>query len=905
MIPNEIIISKPRNINEWSLDPGQIRQQPNSEFRGKQNEYGGIYPHVYVRNISKKNTHISCTIQKKIAEKRKLRRNWQQQRTEENKRKFNRAIKELRDLIQIEQNQGIQEYLENLTSTEATDYSLWKATKKLRRSQQHNPPIKTSENNWARSNKEKADIFSKHLKNVFKPFQSQLHKDDENKITSFLDSPFQMDLPHEKLTVKKVKHTIMREINIKKAPGYDLITGLTLSCERSGTTIIKPRFLIIGRMLYGSMNHRLYCFLQIYGGFMYGKPQKKPTIRTTRFLHSSIIERTIGQPKNVNEKYSSRICKGIVQQLKKYCENSTLHGLRYVGDSHLTIGERIFWFISFSMAICFAAYYISNIYTKWKSSPVIISFSPFDAELNSIPFPAITICNMNQAKRNEAERILKEGSSIERKLLDDSCNGNTTFDNSENISWESLRDFLVKVGNSCSDMLHSCQWGAEKLDCNDIFNNDLTDEGLCCSFNRLPPEKIFRNSKDISILNQTYPNNVYDWDPEIGFTNTDNGDSIPKRPLGAGAHLGLSVILDANVENYYCSSTRSTGFKVILSNPIETPKMADFGFLISPGFETRISIEPAIREATSALRDIPIEKRQCYFSNERPLQYYRTYTQTNCFYECQSNYTFRNCFCVPYYLPKNMFINTCDKADDVCANSMKREMEDLKNGSFLDGECACKPGCYEVLFGFKLTGAPIWQEKINISSNRTSRSYTQQNCILECQSNYTLMNCKCVPYYLPKNKTIKYCGKSEKSCVDGAKGDMELESGNGSSCHCLPSCFFVKYKDSKSIAKLSSMVNNDIPNFSSNYILKNFAAVHFYFYNSKFTKEIKRELFTFTEILSNIGGLLSLCLGFSFLSLIELLYFLIIRISCDITKQHRTYRKQKIKKLSPPYPFLR
>lgn len=57
----------------------------------------------------------------------------------------------------------------------------------------------------------------------------------------------------------------------------------------------------------------------------------------------------------------------------------------------------------------FAVYYISNIYTKWKSSPVIISFSPFDADLSSVPFPAITICNMNQAKRSEAERILKEG----------------------------------------------------------------------------------------------------------------------------------------------------------------------------------------------------------------------------------------------------------------------------------------------------------------------------------------------------------------------------------------------------------------------------------------------------------------------------------------------------------------
>lgn len=34
------------------------------------------------------------------------------------------------------------------------------------------------------------------------------------------------------------------------------------------------------------------------------------------------------------------------------------------------------------------------------------------------------------------------------------------------------------------------------------------------------------------------------------------------RLSGAGAHLGLSVILDAQVANYHCSSTRSIGFKV-------------------------------------------------------------------------------------------------------------------------------------------------------------------------------------------------------------------------------------------------------------------------------------------------------------------------------------------------------
>lgn len=32
--------------------------------------------------------------------------------------------------------------------------------------------------------------------------------------------------------------------------------------------------------------------------------------------------------------------------------------------------------------------------------------------------------------------------------------------------------------------------------------------------------------------------------------------------LGAGAHLGLTVVLDAKVDNYFCSSTSSVGFKV-------------------------------------------------------------------------------------------------------------------------------------------------------------------------------------------------------------------------------------------------------------------------------------------------------------------------------------------------------
>lgn len=39
---------------------------------------------------------------------------------------------------------------------------------------------------------------------------------------------------------------------------------------------------------------------------------------------------------------------------------------------------------------------------------------------------------------------------------------------------------------------------------------------------------------DISLLNQTYPDNVFDWNPETGFKTELSPDDnfIPKRPLG-------------------------------------------------------------------------------------------------------------------------------------------------------------------------------------------------------------------------------------------------------------------------------------------------------------------------------------------------------------------------------------
>lgn len=105
---------------------------------------------------------------------------------------------------------------------------------------------------------------------------------------------------------------------------------------------------------------------------------------------------------------TKNVTKIIFQQFENYCDKSTLHGLRYVGDTSLSIVERFFWCIAFCSAFGFACYYITNIFEKWNTNPVLVAFNPTDATFNDIPFPAITICNMNQAKREEAEKILRE-----------------------------------------------------------------------------------------------------------------------------------------------------------------------------------------------------------------------------------------------------------------------------------------------------------------------------------------------------------------------------------------------------------------------------------------------------------------------------------------------------------------
>ena len=69
---------------------------------------------------------------------------------------------------------------------------------------------------------------------------------------------------------------------------------------------------------------------------------------------------------------------------------------------------------------------------------------------------------------------------------------------------------------------------------------------------------------------------------------------------------------------------------------------------------------------------------------------------------------------------------------------------------------------------------------------------------------------------------------------------------------------------------------------NDSFVHDNMAVLHIYFEKLHFIMHERGELFTTIEIISNIGGLLGLCLGLSVLSIAEFIYFFTARLYYNI-----------------------
>lgn len=96
----------------------------------------------------------------------------------------------------------------------------------------------------------------------------------------------------------------------------------------------------------------------------------------------------------------------------------------------------------------FVVFDMTNLYQikfLQTATPVIVSSSPITTSISDIPFPATTVCNMNQAKRSIAKDIKPD--SFEDLQLKTLCMRNDEINKTHNFtsSWALYRQFLLRV----------------------------------------------------------------------------------------------------------------------------------------------------------------------------------------------------------------------------------------------------------------------------------------------------------------------------------------------------------------------------------------------------------------------------------------------------------------------------
>ncbi|XP_068147801.1 pickpocket protein 28 [Drosophila tropicalis] len=386
-----------------------------------------------------------------------------------------------------------------------------------------------------------------------------------------------------------------------------------------------------------------------------------------------------------------------------FLKETGLHGLKFVGDAKLSNWERLFFLCSFVAAFVMTCQLITNIYIKWESTPVIIGISPHATSILKVPFPAITICNMNQVLRSKVD--IYQQDSKEGALLKLLCNEESDeFEDDSSPFASNLRnntlqisEFVAANSQPCEQMLLYCRFSSIQYDCMDLFRSIITDEGLCCVFNFLPPEFLYKTHlKSTRNLTNRIGFVPVQWNPETGYPNVLPEKYYPRAAIGPGISLGFTVVMDAQLNEYYCSSTNGPGFKVFFHNPIEVPSVKEAGLITAIGHETNYRIEVSRGEAVSAIRSISRDRRQCVFRNEQILLFYEIYTRRNCENECLAMYLFESCSCLPFDYPK-IYENAsiCLMRDTFCVKQAQRS---AMRPNWAKCRKLCLPSCFDLTY---------------------------------------------------------------------------------------------------------------------------------------------------------------------------------------------------------------
>lgn len=152
--------------------------------------------------------------------------------------------------------------------------------------------------------------------------------------------------------------------------------------------------------------------------------------------------------------------------------------------------------------------------------------------------------------------------------------------------------------------------------------------------------------------------NATHWNLENGYDDSiKNIISYPIHATDTSDHYGpLITLMSIGMifENNKTCHGSVDGYKIFLNTQGEIPQISKHFFWAPFDENVVVYVKPQMITTSPDLRSYEPSQRQCFFSSERQLRFFKIYTQLNCELECLANFTRIECGCVKFGMLSKM-----------------------------------------------------------------------------------------------------------------------------------------------------------------------------------------------------------------------------------------------------------
>ncbi|XP_076381737.1 sodium channel protein Nach [Megalopta genalis] len=387
-----------------------------------------------------------------------------------------------------------------------------------------------------------------------------------------------------------------------------------------------------------------------------------------------------------------------------FLESTSIHGLQYFGKTDMKVGffGKILWTCTILTGFACSAIMVIQFLNRYNENPTNTFIKSFNNPIFNAPFPAVTLCPLSPIPRERREKIL-HGINIPENMSVETVENllkyghiitlpyaTQSYDESYRLeellaaNYWTIADFL-KILQPCDDMLESCWWSSERIDCKKSLLLSHSSYGLCCSFNYLLED----------------------------FVGRDKNQPVPKpiRSVDYGRRSGLKLLISSRTLGID-SKNRSRSIKpvpngngigVFVHHSLDFPGLNTNAYILQKSTEMQVSVNPTIIEKPTDLHHrnrygkvVPI----CV-KDADGLEYFPIYTYSNCYANCRVKAMIRICGCLPFiyeHLVNYYRITSCGLEGLSCIQKNTKEISIIRDVKFENLTCTCRTPCVETVY---------------------------------------------------------------------------------------------------------------------------------------------------------------------------------------------------------------